>query len=200
MPQNILPHGLHKTCWLLLLTVLLFLVTLSAPYWVPHDPYLQNLDLALQAPNAEYPFGTDRYGRCVFSRVLVGGQSSIFSALALVGIIFTTGTAAGLWSGYYGGKLDNFIMRLSDIFLAFPGLVFAIAVASIPGRRYDKRCFGAGCHLVAQICTPGPQSGADCPAAAIYRGGTFERLQRHGNNFPASTPFYFKSAAGNVGT
>ena len=47
MPQNILPHGLHKTCWLLLLTVLLFLVTLSAPYWVPHDPYLQNLDLAL---------------------------------------------------------------------------------------------------------------------------------------------------------
>ena len=109
MPKNILPHGLHKTCWLLLLTVLLFLVTLSAPYWVPHDPYLQNLDLALQAPSAEYPFGTDRYGRCVFSRVLVGGQSSIFSALALVGIIFTTGTAAGLWSGYYGGKLDNFI-------------------------------------------------------------------------------------------
>ena len=85
MPKNILPHGLHKTCWLLLLTVLLFLVTLSAPYWVPHDPYLQNLDLALQAPSAEYPFGTDRYGRCVFSRVLVGGQSSIFSALALVG-------------------------------------------------------------------------------------------------------------------
>ena len=127
MPKNILPHGLHKTCWLLLLTVLLFLVTLSAPYWVPHDPYLQNLDLALQAPSAEYPFGTDRYGRCVFSRVLVGGQSSIFSALALVGIIFTTGTAAGLWSGYYGGKLDNFIMRLSDIFLAFPGLVFAEA-------------------------------------------------------------------------
>ena len=67
MPKNILPHGLHKTCWLLLLTVLLFLVTLSAPYWVPHDPYLQNLDLALQAPSAEYPFGTDRYGRCVFS-------------------------------------------------------------------------------------------------------------------------------------
>ena len=58
MTKNILPHGLHKTCWLLLLTVLLFLltvllflVTLSAPYWVPHDPYLQNLDLALQAPN-----------------------------------------------------------------------------------------------------------------------------------------------------
>lgn len=78
MPQNILPHGLHKTCWLLLLTVLLFLVTLSAPYWVPHDPYLQNLDLALQAPNAEYPFGTDRYGRCVFSRVLVSAGKAPF--------------------------------------------------------------------------------------------------------------------------
>lgn len=199
MTKNILPHGLHKTCWLLLLTVLLFLVTLSAPYWVPHDPYLQNLDLALQAPNAEYPFGTDRYGRCVFSRVLVGGQSSIFSALALVGIIFTTGTAAGLWSGYYGGKLDNFTCVCSDIFLAFPGLVFALLLP-VSWRRYDKRCFGAGRHLVAQICTPGPQSGADCPAAAIYRGGTFERLQRHGNNFPASPPFCFKSAAGNVGT
>lgn len=177
MPQNILPHGLHKTCWLLLLTVLLFLVTLSAPYWVPHDPYLQNLDLALQAPSAEYPFGTDRYGRCVFSRVLVGGQSSIFSALALVGIIFTTGTAAGLWSGYYGGKLDNFIMRLSDIFFSVSRPCFCHCCCQYPGRRYDKRCFGAGRHLVAQICTPGPQSGADCPAAAIYRGGTFERLQ-----------------------
>lgn len=148
MPKNILPHGLHKTCWLLLLTVLLFLITLSAPYWVPHDPYLQNLDLALQAPSAEYPFGTDRYGRCVFSRVLVGGQSSIFSALALVGIIFTTGTAAGLWSGYYGGKLDNFIMRLSDIFLAFPGLVFAIAVASILGGEFDP---AARSRLAVQI-------------------------------------------------
>ena len=138
MPKNILPHGLHKTCWLLLLTVLLFLLTLSAPYWVPHDPYLQNLDLALQAPNAEYPFGTDRYGRCVFSRVLVGGQSSIFSALALVGIIFTTGTAAGLWSGYYGGKLDNFIMRLSDIFLAFPGIFSETWVKSSTSENWDK--------------------------------------------------------------
>ena len=60
MPQNILPHGLHKTCWLLLLTVLLFLVTLSAPYWVPHDPYLQNLDLALQAPNAVFELGSEK--------------------------------------------------------------------------------------------------------------------------------------------
>lgn len=88
MPKNILPHGLHKICWLLLLTVLLFLVTLSAPYWVPHDPYLQNLDLALQAPSAEYPFGTDRYGRCVFSRVLVGGQSSIFLRWLWVGSFY----------------------------------------------------------------------------------------------------------------
>lgn len=115
MPKNILPHGLHKTCWLLLLTVLLFLVTLSAPYWVPHDPYLQNLDLALQAPNAEYPFGTDRYGRCVFRVCWSAGKAPFFCA-GFSGDHFTTGTAAGLWSGYYGGKLDNFIMRLSDIF------------------------------------------------------------------------------------
>lgn len=176
MPQNILPHGLHKTCWLLLLTVLLFLVTLSAPYWVPHDPYLQNLDLALQAPSAEYPFGTDRYGRCVFSRVLVGGQSSIFSALALVGIILLPVLPPGSGAVTMAGSWI-ILSCVCLIFFSVSRPCFCHCCCQYPGRRYDKRCFGAGRHLVAQICTPGPQSGADCPAAAIYRGGTFERLQ-----------------------
>lgn len=130
--ENTAAHKLKlRLCFFLAL--LLLTLAVGAPYLTLHDPYLQNLDLALQAPSAEYPFGTDRYGRCVFSRVLAGGQNSIFSALSLVAVIFCTGTAAGLWSGYYGGKLDNFIMRLSDIFLAFPGLVFAIAIASVLG-------------------------------------------------------------------
>lgn len=115
------------------LTLLLLLLAFAAPYLTPHDPYLQQLDLALQAPSIDYPFGTDRYGRCVFSRVLAGAQTSIFATLALVTITCSSGTAVGLCCGYYGGKIDNFVMRLTDIFLAFPGLVFAIALASILG-------------------------------------------------------------------
>ena len=78
MPKNILPHGLHKTCWLLLLTVLLFLITLSAPYWVPHDPYLQNLDLALQAPSAEYPLGLTVTDAAFFRVCWSAGKAPFF--------------------------------------------------------------------------------------------------------------------------
>lgn len=130
LPKNLPTSRLHVY---LFLTLLLLLLALGAPYLVPHDPYLQNLDNALQAPSGAYPLGTDRYGRCVFSRVLIGGQTSIFSTLALVAIICSTGTLAGLWSGYYGGRLDSLFMRFADIFLAFPGLVFAIAIASVLG-------------------------------------------------------------------
>lgn len=113
------------------LVLALLLVTLFAQYLAPYDPYAQNLEEALQAPSPRHIMGTDRHGRDMFSRVLVGGQTSIFATLALVAIISIFGTVVGTLCGFYGGKLDALVMRISDVCLAFPGLVFAMAVAAL---------------------------------------------------------------------
>lgn len=88
---------------------------------------------ALKPPGTEHLFGTDRYGRDLFSRVLVGSTTSIYSALFLVAVVTVIGTAVGILSGWYGGILDTVLMRISDLFLAFPGLVAALAIAGILG-------------------------------------------------------------------
>lgn len=113
------------------LVVLLLLVTLFAGQLAPYDPYIQNLDDALSPPSAMHIMGTDQHGRDMFSRVLVGGQTSILATLALVAIISVFGTIVGTFCGFYGGKADAVVMRISDVCLAFPGLVFAMAVAAL---------------------------------------------------------------------
>lgn len=118
---------------LLALVLLLLGIAAFAPYLVPFDPYEQNLSQALQAPGGSHLLGTDRYGRDMLSRVIMGSQTTIYSALLLVAVITVTGTSVGLFCGWRGGKLDSLIMRISDIFLAFPGMVFAIAVAGVLG-------------------------------------------------------------------
>lgn len=115
----------------LTLVMLLLLTALFAGQICPYDPYGQDLAQALQAPGQEHFMGTDQYGRDLFSRVLVGGQTSIFATLALVAIISVFGTAVGVICGFYGGKIDAVVMRISDLCLAFPGLVFALAVAAL---------------------------------------------------------------------
>lgn len=111
----------------------LILVAAFAPYLTPYDPDKQELLKALQPPSTEHWMGTDRYGRDLFSRVIMGAQPTIFSALTLVAVISIFGTAVGLFCGFVGGKLDEILMRISDIFLAFPGMVFAVAVAGVLG-------------------------------------------------------------------
>ncbi len=113
------------------LAIAVLLVAAFAPYLTPYDPYEQDLSKALLPPGNGHLLGTDRYGRDMLSRVIMGSQTTIFSALLLVVIITIAGGAVGIFCGWHGGKLDAFLMRVSDIFLAFPGMVFAIAVASV---------------------------------------------------------------------
>ena len=89
------------------------------------------MSAALQPPGPAHLLGTDRYGRDMLSRVLIGARSSIFSALLLAGITGMLGTAAGVACGYFGGAADMVIMRISDICLAFPSLVFAMGIAAV---------------------------------------------------------------------
>lgn len=126
-------HTKIKFYVLLSLVGLLLLITAFAFFIVPYDPYAQDLSKALQPPSSTHWLGTDKYGRDMLSRVMVGGQATIFTSLLLIAIISIIGTAIGVFCGYVGGKIDTVIMRISDVFLAFPGMVFAIAVAGVLG-------------------------------------------------------------------
>ncbi len=110
----------------------------------PYDPYEQNLGIAKASPSLEHPFGTDRYGRDMLSRVIVGSKTSIYSTLLLVLGITVIGTAVGIICGWNGKKLDALLMRISDIFLAFPGLVFALAVAAVMGGGVQNAIIALG--------------------------------------------------------
>ena len=113
--------------------LLLILVTAFAGAFAPNDPNATHATAIRMAPCAEYPFGTDNLGRCVFSRVLYGGRTTIAATFALVAVSFGIGTLIGMISGYYGGWVDKIFMRFADIMLAFPQMVVAIAVAGILG-------------------------------------------------------------------
>lgn len=124
-------HTRQKMIFFGALVLGVVLTAAFAPYLTPYDPYAQDLSAALQPPGPGHLLGTDRYGRDMLSRVIMGSRTTIFSALLLVVIITVIGSAVGIICGYKGGRLDSFLMRISDIFLAFPGMVFAIAVASV---------------------------------------------------------------------
>lgn len=123
----------QKCIILCILVGLVLLTAIFAEYIVPYDPYAQDLSNALLPPGGKHLLGTDRYGRDMLSRVIMGGQTTIFSSLLLVLIIMVVGTMIGIICGYHGGKVDTLLMRISDVFLAFPGMVFAIAVAGVTG-------------------------------------------------------------------
>ena len=115
------------------LAVALLLCAVFAEQLCPYDPYLQDLSNAKAAPSIAHPFGTDAYGRDMFSRVIIGSRSSVFSTLLLVAVITVIGTTVGVFCGWNGKWIDTMLMRVSDMFLAFPGLVFALAVAGVLG-------------------------------------------------------------------
>ena len=115
------------------LAAALILCSFFSEHLTPYDPYLQDLTIAKQAPSAEHLLGTDRYGRDMLSRVIAGSRASIFSTLLLVAVTAILGTVVGVLCGWVGGMTDTVLMRVSDVFLAFPGLVFALAVAGTLG-------------------------------------------------------------------
>ena len=125
-------HIREKLIFFTVLTLILLIVAAIARKLCPYDPYAQNLLLAQKPPGPEHILGTDRYGRDMFSRVLVGSTTSIYATLLLVSIVTVTGTVIGLICGWCGGIADTVLMRISDLFLAFPSLVFALAVAGVP--------------------------------------------------------------------
>ena len=132
--QNIQKNNLKRRLYFFsFLAITLIICALFSEYLCPYDPYLQDLSIAKEPPSAEHLLGTDRYGRDMLSRVIIGSQTSIFSTLLLVSFITIFGTVIGVICAWNGKAVDNILMRISDMFLAFPGLVFALAVAAVLG-------------------------------------------------------------------
>ena len=113
--------------------LLIVLIAICAPLLSPYDPYESAIQNSLLPPSAEHYFGTDKLGRDIFTRILYGARISITMALTVVIISSGLGTLIGVISAYVGGKVDTVIMRLTDVFLAFPGIVLAIAIAGVLG-------------------------------------------------------------------
>ena len=101
-----------------------------APLIAPFDPNELHLDAILKAPCAEFPLGTDRLGRDVLSRLLYGGRVSLWVGFVAVGISISIGALLGLVSGYFGGLVDEIVMRFVDIMLCFPSFFLILAVVA----------------------------------------------------------------------
>ncbi len=120
-------------CTGLVLVGLVLLAGLLAPVISPYDPYAIDMDIALRPPGAAHPLGTDFFGRDILSRLLLGARLSLQVSLLARGIAVLAGTLMGLAAGYFGGRVDNAIMRLADVTLAYPGLLLLIAVMAAVG-------------------------------------------------------------------
>lgn len=116
-----------------LIIVCLLAVAAAAPLLATHDPYAQVLSDRLLAPSAAHWFGTDNLGRDIYSRVVYGSRLTLMIAVLVAAISGPLGLVIGVVSGYVGGLVDEVLMRFSDVFLAFPKLILAVAFAAALG-------------------------------------------------------------------
>src|SRR3989475_1295432 len=114
-------------------TLLAVLVGLAAPLLTPYDPLAQNLGNTLARPGRAHLLGTDNVGRDVLSRVIWGTRVSLVAGLVSVALAVVAGTLLGILAGYFGGRVDGFVMRLMDAVLSFPPLVLALALGAVLG-------------------------------------------------------------------
>jgi peptide/nickel transport system permease protein len=119
------------------LLALILLVGLFANVICPYDPIEVNVPDHLQSPSRVHLFGTDQLGRDVFSRVVAGTRVSLRVVIIVLSVAAIIGVPLGLKAGYLGGLVDDIIMRLTDIFLAFPSFILAMAIAAGLGRSLE---------------------------------------------------------------
>ena len=113
--------------------LLVILVVIFAPVIAPHSYTEQNADAALTAPCREYPWGTDQYGRCIFSRVIYGSRIALSVGIIAVVIETLIGVTLGVISGYYGKKIDKVVQFITDATWAIPPIILAMAIVLMLG-------------------------------------------------------------------
>ncbi|MDR7543696.1 MAG: ABC transporter permease [Armatimonadota bacterium] len=121
-----------------------------APWVAPADPAKPDFGNLLQGPSRAHPLGTDDLGRDELSRVIYGARTSLLAGVVSVGLAVSVGLPLGLASGYYRGRFDTFLMRLTDALQSFPLLVLALAIAAVLGAGLTKAMIAIGI-----VFTPG---------------------------------------------
>ncbi|HEY6136928.1 MAG TPA: nickel transporter permease [Thermoanaerobaculia bacterium] len=122
----------------LIVTVALVLAAIAAPLLAPFDPNFQDTSRRLEAPSREHLLGLDELGRDVLSRILWGARVSLRVGFSVVILASLAGISLGAISGYFGGWMDTIIMRITDILLAFPGILLAIALVAMLGPSLNN--------------------------------------------------------------
>lgn len=127
--------------------VLLLIIVLSAllaPVLATHDPNVQNLRQRLQTSSEDHWLGTDHLGRDLYTRILYGGRVSLQVGFISVGIALSLGGLMGMLAGFYGGRLEGFIMRVVDVLLALPGFLLALAIVATLGANIRNVMIAVG--------------------------------------------------------
>lgn len=130
-----------------LILILLLGVAILAPVLAPHHPTEQNLAMDLLASSKDHPLGTDKLGRDILSRILYGARISVLVGISTVSVSLLIGLLVGSLSGYFGGWVDQLLMRLVDVLLAFPGILLAIAFTAVLGPGLN--------HVILALCLIG---------------------------------------------
>ncbi|NLU34251.1 MAG: nickel ABC transporter permease subunit NikC [Wolinella succinogenes] len=117
----------------LAILLVVFIMGIFAPFFALHDPLEQNILMKFAGVSMEYPFGTDHLGRCIYSRMVFGIQNTVFLALLTMVCTIAIGVLVGIVAGYYGGVVDEVIMRFCDVMLSFPSQVMILAIVGIMG-------------------------------------------------------------------
>lgn len=119
--------------------IFMILMCITAPLYIDYDAVVkQNMADRFIAPCASHLFGTDQFGRDLFARIIYGGRISLLAGLVVVAIALTAGIVLGGIAGYFGGKVDNIIMRICDVFMAVPRMLLAMAVVAALGQGTFK--------------------------------------------------------------
>ncbi|MCC7023954.1 MAG: ABC transporter permease [Thermomicrobiales bacterium] len=164
---------------------LLVLMAIFAPVLAPKDPVKQEYSRVLKPPSRDAPLGTDQFGRDVLSRVILGARPSLQAAALAILIAASVGTVIGLVTGYLGGWIDLLMQRLIDIQLAFPGILFALAIVAVLGPGLRNAMIAVGISLVPAYARMvrgsvlSVRENAYIEAAQVMGAGTSRIVARH---------------------
>lgn len=139
----------RKVSVLGLVIVLIYVfIAIFANQLASYDPYKQDLANMLQPPSNQHLLGTDELGRDILTRIIIGSRLSLQVGFFTVGIALFLGVPLGIISGYYGGKVDLFIMRALDVLMAFPGVILAICLVAIMGPGLKNAMIAIGIYTM----------------------------------------------------
>lgn len=153
----------------LAIVMLTVFTAIFAPALAPHDPFEQNLSQALNGPTSAHPLGFDDLGRDIFSRIIYGSRISLKVGIITITVSAFIGILVGGFAGYLGGWIDEVLMRITDIMLAFPGILLAIGIMAILGPSFN--------NVLIALCIVGWKSYARLVRGEILKEKEKEYIQ-----------------------